>query len=78
MSSIESFDELEQKIRSQVEEALSEIREDFLGRLESTTERLDEVVNSMGDGADREQPAPSSRTPRPQSGSRRMRSRLQR
>jgi hypothetical protein len=46
MSSIESFDELEQKIKAQVEEALGEVREEFLARLESTGERLDEVVNS--------------------------------
>ena len=46
MSSTESFDELEQKIQAQVEEALSEVREEFLARLESTSGRLDEIVDS--------------------------------
>lgn len=44
MASNVSFDELEQKITSQFEEALDGVREEFLARLESTRGQLDEAV----------------------------------
>ena len=46
MSSNESFDELEQKIASRFEEALSGLREEFQARLESTRDQLQEAFQS--------------------------------
>ena len=46
MSSTESYDELEQKIAARMEEALSEIKEEFFDRLQGVRDQLDEVAKS--------------------------------
>lgn len=46
MSSTEAFDDLEQKVSGLVEEALGEVREEFLDRLLGVRERLEELVRS--------------------------------